>query len=794
MKNKEDAESKEKAKDMEADLAEKYAEGIFNQIKDEIKNIKHEEGGLNSGNLWRLKNKINKKYPEPPTAMRDSKGNLLTGKRDILEETVKHYEKVLKNRPIKEELKGYQKEREDLASARMKMASQNKTDDWTMDDLDKVLTGLKSNKSRDALGYLNELFKPKVIGSDLKLAILKLMNRIKQTQEYPKCLELCNITSIFKRKGSINDFSQYRGIFRVLVFRSILERLIYNDEYYTIDDNLTDANVGARKHRNIRDNLFVVNAVLNSIKRGSEEAVDLCTYDVEKCFDALWTYECVNDLYESGLKNDKLTLLFKMNQSAQVAIKTAHGITQRVNISNVIMQGTVWGSLFCATTMDKLAKLAYQNRELLYQYKGKVDVPPLEMVDDILTVQKCGATSSAINAEVNAFIEQKKLTLGLKKCTKMHIGSKCNDCSQLFVHEEEMAEAHEVKYLGDIIHENGRPKATILKRVNQGYAIVGQIFALLKDLPIGNLRVQIGLELRQAWLINGVLFNSEVWHSVADSDIAHFVEIDKYLLRGLVQSHAKVPIEHLYLETAAIPIPFIISARRLIYLQTILQRSDHEITKNIYKHQKTDPSPGDWCHLVNNDFNVIGEHMSETQIEAMCPSEFKKYIKSKVRNAAFQHLNEIKSGHSKVRENIYSNLEKPQEYLTSELFSNQQCSLIFALKSKTLRGVKSNFKSMNPDNYLCPLCERYPDTQQHLSQCKILQDILPHIGPIDYSGLSGNVHQQQEFIVKYEKYLVLRDELLSDDPDTQSSLPGLHTGPQLRQARISAGSGASNPT
>ena len=97
--------------------------------------------------------------------------------------------------------------------------------------------------------------------------------------------------------------------------------------------------------------------------------------------------------------------------------------------------------------------------------------------------------------------------------------------------------------------------------MNQGYAIVGQIFALLKDLPIGNLRVQIGLELRQAWLINGILFNSKVWHSVADSDIAHFVEIDKYLLRGLVQSHAKVPIEHLYLETAAIAIPFIISAR-----------------------------------------------------------------------------------------------------------------------------------------------------------------------------------------------------------------------------------------
>ena len=44
----------------------------------------------------------------------------------------------------------------------------------------------------------------------------------------------------------------------------------------------------------------------------------------------------------------------------------------------------------------------------------------------------------------------------------------------------------------------------------------------------------IGLELRQAWLINGILLNSEVWRSVTNSDCAHFVDNDKYLLKGLV--------------------------------------------------------------------------------------------------------------------------------------------------------------------------------------------------------------------------------------------------------------------
>ena len=106
--------------------------------------------------------------------------------------------------------------------------------------------------------------------------------------------------------------------FRVNIFRSTLDKLIYNDEYAKVDANLTDANVGARKSRNIRDNIFVMNAVTNSVLKEKLEPIDVQVYDVEKCFDALWLEECINDLYEAGLNNDKLPLLFLENQNAKV--------------------------------------------------------------------------------------------------------------------------------------------------------------------------------------------------------------------------------------------------------------------------------------------------------------------------------------------------------------------------------------------------------------------------------------------------------------------------------------------
>ena len=38
--------------------------------------------------------------------------------------------------------------------------------------------------------------------------------------------------------------------------------------------------------------------------KGNAEPIDIQLYDVEKCFDALWMEECINDIFDAGLDND----------------------------------------------------------------------------------------------------------------------------------------------------------------------------------------------------------------------------------------------------------------------------------------------------------------------------------------------------------------------------------------------------------------------------------------------------------------------------------------------------------
>lgn len=197
--------------------------------------------------------------------------------------------------------------------------------------------------------------------------------------------------------------------------------------------------------------------------------------------------ECINDLIEIGLQNDKLSLLYLENQNAQIAVKRNQRISRRTTIHNVIMQGTVWGSLFCTASMEKLGKSEYCRPDLLYKYKSKVVVLSLGMIDDVLKIQKCSVKSVNSNAFTNAFIEGKKLNFSKSKCHRLHVSESKDDglnCAPLKVHDVEMKNSSKEKYLGDIIDETGKIRATVEERKNRGFAISSEIMSILEEIPL----------------------------------------------------------------------------------------------------------------------------------------------------------------------------------------------------------------------------------------------------------------------------------------------------------------------
>ena len=63
-----------------------------------------------------------------------------------------------------------------------------------------------------------------------------------------------------------------RGIFILTVMKNILDKLLYKD-YYHVDFNMSDYNIGSRKKRNIKDQLLKIHGVINSVLQGKEDPV-----------------------------------------------------------------------------------------------------------------------------------------------------------------------------------------------------------------------------------------------------------------------------------------------------------------------------------------------------------------------------------------------------------------------------------------------------------------------------------------------------------------------------------------
>ena len=75
---------------------------------------------------------------------------------------------------------------------------------------------------------------------------------------------------------------------------------------------MSDSNVGGRKGRNIRNHLFIVYGIINSVMNNESPPIDIQLYDLKQCFDAMWLKESMNDLCDTIPQNkwdNKLALV-----------------------------------------------------------------------------------------------------------------------------------------------------------------------------------------------------------------------------------------------------------------------------------------------------------------------------------------------------------------------------------------------------------------------------------------------------------------------------------------------------
>ena len=425
-KKQEDGLTNEKEEVMLKDLEFETANIIEIEERDKAYKFKKfcaKNGSVSVKEMWNLKKKLWPKHKESiPTGKINHFGKLVTGPEEIKALLHKEYKERLRPRPIHPNLKHIEEIKNKSFEVKLEDAKKHKSPDWTMGDLENVLKSVNQNKARDPHGLNRSIFHISCIGDNLKESLLILFNKIKKEGEIPTFMKSATISTIPK-SGSKLLLKNERGIFVLSAIRTLLMRMLYNTKYETISSNMSFSNVGGRKHMSSINHIFVINGTMHeTLSSNNVKPVTIQIFDFKQMFDSMDLKESVSDMYDSGMKDDTLALLYEANKNVKVKVKSPYGLSVENNLEQIVLQGDTWAPLMASNQVDKFGKiLLEESPDYLFKYKGHVPIGVLGMIDDLAGISESGLSSKQLNAFLNVKTAEKKLQFGPKKCHTLTI-------------------------------------------------------------------------------------------------------------------------------------------------------------------------------------------------------------------------------------------------------------------------------------------------------------------------------------------------------------------------------------
>ena len=128
-------ELEDRIEEIELVLADSFAEKHAALIKEHFKELSNDDGKLAVIKMWKLKKKLFPPNNEVPMAMKDQKGNIISGKNSLIHLYQKTYEERLSHKPIKEGWEEIQFLKENLFEERLAACSERKSKNWKLEKL-----------------------------------------------------------------------------------------------------------------------------------------------------------------------------------------------------------------------------------------------------------------------------------------------------------------------------------------------------------------------------------------------------------------------------------------------------------------------------------------------------------------------------------------------------------------------------------------------------------------------------------------------------------------------------------
>ena len=110
-----------------------------------------------------------------------------------------------------------------------------------------------------------------------------------------------------------------------------------------------------RKKRSPVDNIIVACSIME--RNRTQNKLTYMFADAVKCFDKLWLKDGMLELERNGMTEHDVMMIYEMNKTSNIVVKTPNGVTDQFTTQNTVKQGTTFGLIICCAETDRVNEI-----------------------------------------------------------------------------------------------------------------------------------------------------------------------------------------------------------------------------------------------------------------------------------------------------------------------------------------------------------------------------------------------------------------------------------------------------
>lgn len=540
----------------------------------------------------------------------------------------------------------------------------------------------------------------------MEKSLQNIINQVDKQGRIPEEWEKMEILSTHK-KGDKMLMNNKRGLFLTNNISKVYERVVKqrNDENFR--KGITEWQNGGIKNRAPIDVVFMITSIIEQNKYLKKNTYLVFT-DAEKCFDKLWLDDGIVELWRCGTDIRDSIMIRKLNEKAEVVVRTPVGNTEPFLLHDIVRQGTVYGPQICISSMDKINLVG---KDVVTFYGPELPIRAGVFVDDVNGAGEVTTADSAIY-NCNILEERKKMTFSTKngKTEYMVIGTKKIGIESVTneVKSGKIERVNEHKALGTWFDESGDYGINNCKKKEKLQFMIYTTRREASPNDMGIYAAEARLKLAEVVVIPNLIYNSEAFPNYKPKEMDEIEQMQHTLLTGVLELPSTTPYYLLLMETGWWTMRARMEYKKLMLYHNIRRSDEKRVIKAVLERQKEEDRETTWYSGVQT---IIERYGVKLDVNKVSKSQWKKHVKKLITDHVEIKVREKCHELKKGRTIKYDRCAR-KEYIGKVPFSMMKKIIKYRTHMTTIPG---NFKGGTDGE--CLLCESAKGTTEHYFTC-----------------------------------------------------------------------------